>query len=98
LDSTLIADNRFQGRVTDFGLRAQQIQTVALSGVLAEGCVESTLRDAFHRDLYPLLVSDGTASYSREIHNAYISVVSARHDIVTVDGLVSAWAENLKKK
>jgi ureidoacrylate peracid hydrolase len=79
-------------------LHAHQIQTVALSGVLAEGCVESTLRDAFHRDFYPLLVSDATASYSKEVHNAYISIVSARHDIITVDRLVSAWKENLVKK
>lgn len=76
----------------DVLLRARQIATVAVCGVLAEGCVESTLRDAFHRDYYPVLAPDATASYSKATHSAYVQVVSGRHDSVLADELIRAWS------
>lgn len=72
-------------------LRAGQISSLAICGVLAEGCVESTARDAFHRDFYPLIVSDATGSLNRETHSSYLRVVSPRHDVMTADEVTSAW-------
>jgi nicotinamidase-related amidase len=72
-------------------LRSAAVTNVAVCGVLAEGCVESTARDAFHRDYYPLIVSDATASLGRETHEAYFKVISPRHDVVTVSALADAW-------
>jgi nicotinamidase-related amidase len=72
-------------------LRAAAISNVAVCGVLAEGCVESTARDAFHRDYFPLIVSDATASLNRATHEAYFKVISPRHDVVTVTALAEAW-------
>ena len=74
-------------------LRARQVRTIAFCGVLAEGCVESTLRDSFHRDYYPVLVPDATASYSKDIHSAYVMVASARHDAMSTDDLMAAWVQ-----
>ena len=74
-------------------LRARQVRTIAICGVLAEGCVESTLRDSFHRDYYPVLVPDATASYSEAIHSAYVMVASARHDAMATDDLMAAWVQ-----
>jgi len=75
-------------------LRASQVSTIALCGVLAEGCVESTARDAFHRDFYPLIVADATGSLNRETHSSYLRVVSPRHDVMTTDAVVAAWRRN----
>ena len=77
-------------------LRARQVRTIAICGVLAEGCVESTLRDSFHRDYYPVLVPDATASYSEEIHSAYVLVASARHDAMATDDLIAVWGQQVE--
>jgi nicotinamidase-related amidase len=77
-------------------LRARQVRTIAICGVLAEGCVESTLRDSFHRDYYPVLVPDATASYSEEIHSAYVMVASARHDAMATDDLIAVWGQQVE--
>ena len=79
-------------------LRARQVRTIAICGVLAEGCVESTLRDSFHRDYYPVLVPDATASYSEEIHSAYVLVASARHDAMATDDLIAVWGQQVEPR
>jgi len=79
-------------------LRARQVRTIAICGVLAEGCVESTLRDSFHRDYYPVLVPDATASYSEEIHSAYVLVASARHDAMATDDLMAVWGQQVEPR
>ena len=43
-------------------LRCWGIDTLILTGVVAEVCVESTARDAFNRDFDIIVVSDGVAS------------------------------------
>jgi ureidoacrylate peracid hydrolase len=49
---------------TDLGMRLRcwGIDTLILTGVMAEVCVESTARDAFNRDYDIVVVSDGVAS------------------------------------
>ena len=79
-------------------LRARQVRTIAICGVLAEGCVESTLRDSFHRDYYPVLVPDATASYSEELHSAYVLVASARHDAMATDDLIAVWGQQVEPR
>ena len=79
-------------------LRARQVRTIAICGVLAEGCVETTLRDSFHRDYYPVLVPDATASYSQEIHSAYVMVASARHDAMATDDLMAVWGQQVEPR
>lgn len=87
----------FHGTNLEVLLRARGIRRLLLTGVLAEGCVESTLRSAFHRDFYVALVSDCTASYDAGIHEAYLKVVSARHDVVTADEVIARWAALQRK-
>ena len=79
-------------------LRSAAVSNVAICGVLAEGCVESTARDAFHRDYYPLIVSDATASLNRDTHEAYFKVIGPRHDVVTVSALADAWRSNRRRQ
>jgi len=44
-------------------LRANAIRTVVLTGVVTNVCVETSAREAFVRDYYVVVVSDGTAAY-----------------------------------
>ena len=50
----------FAGTNLDVLLRAERITTLLLVGVNTNVCVESTLRDAYHREYFALMVADAT--------------------------------------
>lgn len=49
-------------------LRELAVDTVIVCGVTTNVCVESTVRDAFFRDIRVVVPSDGTAAVSQELH------------------------------
>lgn len=49
-------------------LRALNVQTLILTGVYTEVCVESTARDGYFLDYYVVIVSDCSATTSEEAH------------------------------
>src|SRR5262249_10092192 len=51
----------FAGTTLDSQLRTRGIRYLFLTGIATNVCVESTLRDAYFHDYWPILVSDGTA-------------------------------------
>jgi ureidoacrylate peracid hydrolase len=57
-------------------LRNRGITTLVLTGVVTNVCVESTGRDAWHRDFDVIVVSDATAGYSEELHEAALKNVA----------------------
>ena len=64
-DDILIEKRRFSGFVgtdLDLLLRSFDIRYLALTGVATNICVESTLRDAFHLEYLPVLISDAAAA------------------------------------
>lgn len=73
-------------------LRSQGIESVVLIGVSTGGCVEATLRDAVHEDFYAVLVEDAVGAYDKEVHDAALTVMRARHDMCTVDDAIRVWA------
>ena len=50
----------FAGTNLDMILRAARIDSLVLVGVNTNVCVESTLRDAYHREYFALMVADAT--------------------------------------
>ena len=50
----------FAGTTLDSQLRVRGIQYLFFSGIAANVCVESTLRDAYFLDYWPILIADGT--------------------------------------
>jgi len=50
----------FAGTTLDSQLRVRGIQFLFFAGIAANVCVESTLRDAYFLDYWPILLSDGT--------------------------------------
>jgi ureidoacrylate peracid hydrolase len=50
----------FAGTNLDMMLRAHRINALLIAGVNANVCVESTLRDAYHREYFAVLVADAT--------------------------------------
>jgi ureidoacrylate peracid hydrolase len=50
----------FAGTALAQQLAARRIRTLLFVGVATNVCVESTLRDAYHREFFPIMVSDAT--------------------------------------
>lgn len=50
-------------------LRSNGIRTVVLTGVVTNVCVETSAREAFVRDYYVVVASDGTAAYQQDDHD-----------------------------
>jgi len=61
----------FAGTPLDSMLRVRGIQYLFFTGIATNVCVESTLRDAYFHDYWPILVTDGTmAAGERSIYEA----------------------------
>jgi nicotinamidase-related amidase len=71
-------------------LRHNGIETVLIAGVVTQGCVLSTWRDACLRDFYAVVVNDCVASYSADLHAAAMSIMG-RRDAVSSDELAAMW-------
>lgn len=54
----------------DSVLRSLRIETLIMTGVSTNVCVESTARDGFMLDYQIVMVQDACASYSRAAHDA----------------------------
>lgn len=50
----------FAGTNLDQVLAARRIETVLVCGVATNVCVESTIRDAHHREYFPVMITDAT--------------------------------------
>ncbi|MBZ5501094.1 MAG: cysteine hydrolase [Acidobacteriia bacterium] len=61
----------FAGTTLDSQLRVRGIQYLIFAGIAANVCVESTLRDAYFLDYWPILLADGTmAAGGRNLYEA----------------------------
>ncbi|HKP18534.1 MAG TPA: isochorismatase family cysteine hydrolase [Gaiellaceae bacterium] len=94
-DEPVITKHRFSAfHNTDLEtvLRARSIRTIVLAGIATNVCVETTAREAFVRDYYVVFLSDGTATYDREAHDATLSVVDQFFgQVASMDEVIGCW-------
>ena len=83
--------NSFIGTNLDLVLRAHEIKTVVITGVVTQGCVESTAREASFRDYYVVVLEDCVATYDRELHEASLKVMRTRVDVAPSDDVLRVW-------
>lgn len=83
--------NSFIGTNLDLVLRAHEIKTVVITGVVTQGCVESTAREASFRDYYVVVLEDCVATYDRELHEASLKVMRTRVDVAPADEVLRVW-------
>ncbi len=82
----------FQTRL-EFVLKKMQIDTLIVGGIVTNGGVASTLRDAHLRDIPTVMLTDGCAAFSAEVHDATITslgTVTAPMDCARATALVEA--------
>jgi nicotinamidase-related amidase len=82
----------FVGTNLDMILRTNGIKSVVSVGVVTEGCVESTARDAQFYDYYSIVLGDCIATGTRELHEAALFIMSNRVDIVDSSEVIEVWS------
>lgn len=64
-------------------LKTKGIDSLVVTGLTTECCVESTVRDAFHNDYHVFVVSDACAAYEEELHQASLRAMALSFALLT---------------
>lgn len=67
----------------EYILRALEIDTLIIGGIVTNGGVASTVRDAHLRNLHTILLSDGCAAFNAEVHEATLLSLGSLTPIMT---------------
>jgi nicotinamidase-related amidase len=65
-----VAYSAFWQTRLEFILRKTGVETLLVAGIVTNGGVASTLRDAHLRDLHTVMLTDGCAAFRPEVHDA----------------------------
>lgn len=89
-----LAYSSFHGTDLDEQLRAKGIDTLVITGISTDCCVDSTTRDAFHRDYHTFVVSDACATFEETLHTGTLNALRLHTSLLTTtDAVVEAWGE-----
>ena len=94
---TIVTKHRFSAFINtdlDLILRSRGINTVVVTGVWTDVCVESTVRDAFMLDHYVVIPQDCVATSIRDSHEASLAAMARCFGTVTnADQIRGVWAK-----
>jgi ureidoacrylate peracid hydrolase len=65
-----VAYSAFYQTRLEYILRAMKIEALIVGGIVTNGGVASTLRDAHLRDIHTVMLSDGCAAFKNDVHEA----------------------------
>ncbi len=85
-----IAFSAFYQSRMEWALRRAGLDTLIFGGIVTNGGVASTLRDAHVRDFRGVLLSDGCAAFSAEAHASSIASLSTIAEVATCDEVAAA--------
>ena len=72
----------------EYILRALDIDTLIVGGIVTNGGVASTVRDAHLRNVHTVLLSDGCAAFKSEVHEATLVSLGTVSQIATCAEMV----------
>jgi ureidoacrylate peracid hydrolase len=72
----------FQTRL-EYILRALEIDTLIIGGIVTNGGVASTVRDAHLREIHTILLSDGCAAFKPKVHDATLVSLGSVSEVMT---------------
>jgi ureidoacrylate peracid hydrolase len=81
-----VAYSAFYQTRLEYILRAMKIDTLIIGGIVTNGGVASTVRDAHLRDIHTVLLSDGCAAFNEDVHEATLKSLGSVTEIVTCAG------------
>lgn len=78
-----VAYSAFYQTRLEYILRAMGIETLIVGGIVTNGGVASTLRDAHLRDMDTIMLTDGCAAFRSDLHEATVSSLGTVTDQMT---------------
>jgi ureidoacrylate peracid hydrolase len=94
-DEPVVIKHRYSGFVNtrlDSVLRTLKAETLIMTGVSTNVCVESTARHGFMLDYHIVFVDDCCAAYSREEHDGALYNMRTHFGVVaSADALIDGW-------
>jgi nicotinamidase-related amidase len=87
-----VAYSAFFNTQLDWVLRKAAIETVVVCGIVTNGGVASTARDAHLRDYKVVVLSDGSAAFSDALHQASLADLASIGQVMTCEAFVSSLA------
>lgn len=88
-----VAYSAFYMSRLEWVLRKAGIDTLVVSGIVTNGGVESTVRDAHVRDLHTVVLSDGCAAFRPEIHEVAMGSIATVSETATCAEVTAALAD-----
>lgn len=88
-----VAYSAFFNTQLEWVLRKAGIDTLLVAGIVTQGGVASTVRDAHVRDFHPIVVADGCAAFRQEVHDIAVQDMSSIAEIGQCAELISRIAE-----
>ena len=82
----------YQSRM-EFALSRAGIQTLMVCGIVTNGGVASTVRDAHVRDFQTITLSDGCAAFSPATHNVAIQSLATVGEVITIAEAIRRFEE-----
>jgi ureidoacrylate peracid hydrolase len=83
-----VAYSAFWQTRLDFVLRRTGIETLIIGGIVTNGGVASTLRDAHLREIHTILLGDGCAAFREEVHEAtLLSLASVTEQMTCAEAM-----------
>lgn len=87
-----IAYSAFYQTRLEYILRAMNIETLIVGGIVTNGGVASTLRDAHLRNIDTVMLTDGCAAFRDDVHDAtLLSLATVTHQMNCAE--VESWLE-----
>jgi nicotinamidase-related amidase len=78
-----VAYSAFFNTQLDWILRRAGVNTVVVCGIVTNGGVASTVRDAHMRDYHTVVLSDGSAAFTETAHQAALTDMSSVAQVMT---------------
>jgi ureidoacrylate peracid hydrolase len=85
-----VAFSAFYMSRLEFVLRKAGIETLVFGGIVTNGGVASTLRDAHVRDFSTVLLSDGCAAFDTRVHDATVAELSSVSSVMSCADFMTA--------
>jgi len=85
-----IAYSAFYMTRMEWVLRKAGIDTLVFTGIVTNGGVASTLRDAHVRDFHCILLEDGCAAFSDDVHRTNVAALRSVAEVMTCADFIAA--------
>jgi ureidoacrylate peracid hydrolase len=84
-----VAFSAFYMSRLEWVLRKAGVESLIFSGIVTNGGVASTLRDAHVRDFHTVLLEDGCAAFSEDVHRTSVEALHSVAEIMTCGDFIA---------